>query len=460
LLPEHRQTIFVEMQAATVMAYRLPIIDEGREQEGCSYVPRLFRNAPALFFVGRVHEQVFSSLEVRCKEWGLENRLGKAVLLHHGYTQEVVVSRDKIARNLRLLELAIQELPGEPNLVMSLGLELIRSGKLEAGLERYREALQLMIGLPAGQVVPELRETLLTQLTTHLIKAKRFTEIVQLWQTPFAKSVGLTASQHFLLGLAHLELKQPAEAAEQMRLCLDKRNRPALSPVHKEILKAAPNHCLALALAALKQTAAAEHAFGVALAEEPQSRLVRFDLARFQVERGQPLEALKLLNQLVSEDPKEIQVWQFGGQIALGRPDFVEFARDWTGEALKYHPQDPTLVLQRAEALLLTQEVEQALPLWIKSHSPTSARHLAALVLCECLTEGCERNFSATDEQKVSQEFQKWYRQLIKGGANSVVYQLNESMEKVRLVLPTFVTAWEKATSGAQPRQAALGTVA
>ena len=96
------------------------IIDKGREQEGCSYVPRLFRNAPGLFYLGRVHEQVFSSIEVRCKEWGLKTALGKSALLHHGYTAELVASRDKIARNLRLLELAIEELPDEPNLLMSI----------------------------------------------------------------------------------------------------------------------------------------------------------------------------------------------------------------------------------------------------------------------------------------------------------------------------------------------------
>jgi GT2 family glycosyltransferase/glycosyltransferase involved in cell wall biosynthesis/Tfp pilus assembly protein PilF len=456
LLPEHRQTILQEMQSAAVMGYRLPIIDKGREQEGCSYVPRFFRNAPGLFFVGRVHEQAFSSIAVRCREWGLENRLGKAALLHHGYTPEVVASREKIARNLRLLELAIQELPGEPNLLMSLGLERVRSGQLEAGLDHYREALHLMSASPVGQIVPELRETLLTQLTTHLLKAGRFTEIVQLWETPFAKSAGLTASQHFLLGLAHLELKQPADAAEQMRQCLDKRHRPALSPVHKDILKAGPNHCLALSLVALKQTAEAEQAFHAALAEEPQSRSVRFDFARFQIERNQPLEALKRLNQLVAEDPNEVQVWQFGAQIALSRPDFVEFARDWTGEAFKHCSQDPTIILQRAEALVLTQEVEQALPLWIKAHSPKSARHLAALVLCECLTGDCERSFPAADEKVVSQEFQKWYLQLINSGANSLVYQLHESMEKVRLVLPTFATAWERAMSVNQSPQTAL----
>ncbi len=59
LIPEHKSTLAREIQIASVMAYRLQIIDVGKENEGCSYVPRLFRNAPGLFFVGRVHEQVF-----------------------------------------------------------------------------------------------------------------------------------------------------------------------------------------------------------------------------------------------------------------------------------------------------------------------------------------------------------------------------------------------------------------
>jgi len=232
LLPEHRETIFKEMQCAPVMAYRLPIIDKGREQEGCSYVPRLFRNAPGLFFVGRVHEQIFSSLEVRRDEWGLENRFAKSALLHHGYTKEVVANRNKIARNLRLLELAIEEMPNEPNLLMSFGLELVRSNQLEAGLEQYWEAFHIMSAQPANQIVPELRETLLTQLATHLMSARRFTEIVQLASTPLARNGGMTASQHFLLGLACMELKEPAEAAEQMRQCIAKRTKPALSPIN------------------------------------------------------------------------------------------------------------------------------------------------------------------------------------------------------------------------------------
>src|SRR6185503_940117 len=71
LPPVSHEALRHQLNAVDVMAYRLPIIDHGKEDEGCSYVPRLFRNAPGLFFVGRIHEQVFTSIEVLRPEWGL-----------------------------------------------------------------------------------------------------------------------------------------------------------------------------------------------------------------------------------------------------------------------------------------------------------------------------------------------------------------------------------------------------
>ncbi len=436
LLPEHQQTILQEMQSAKVIGYRLPILNEGLEAEGCSYVPRLFRNAPGLFFVGRVHEQVFSSIEVRAREWGLEHCLGRSVLLHHGYTSEMVASRDKVARNLRLLKLATEELPDEPNLVMNLGLETIRSGRLVEGLGYYREALRLMAALPPKQIMPELRETLLTQLTTSLLGARRHAEIEELWREPYVKSFEMTASQHFMLGLACMELKQPAAAAEHMRACLANRAKPALSPVNKQILTAAPGHCLALSLVALQQGAKAEQAFREALAEDPKSRPARFDFARFLFQQGRPLDALKQLNELVAEHWRDAQAWRLGGQIALSKPEFLQFAQDWTAEAIKNVPSDPFLLLQRAEVLTLSQKPDLALPLWARCLSSDSPRQLAALTLCEILSGVCERRFDPAAEKSVSQEFLKWYRQLIRFQAASVVKQINARLEDLRAILP------------------------
>ena len=434
-----------EIQVSAVMGYRLPIIDRGREEGGCSYVPRLFRNAPGLFFVGRIHEQAFSSIQVRCQQWGLKHQLGKTTLLHHGYTSEVMTTRNKIERNLRLLERAIEELPDEPNLIMSLGLELVRSGKLEAGLERYREAFRLMSALPAAEVTPELRETLLTQFSTHLMAAGRYADIVQLWEVPFAKNGGLTASQHFCLGAALMELKQPAEAAEQMRQCAAKRDRPALSPINPEILKAGPHHCLALCLVALNDADGARNAFDTAMAADPASRPVRFDLARFQAAQGRTAEALKILGQLAMENPAEKHVWELGGQIALNRPEHLQFALPWTREAVKNFPNDTNLLRQRAEALLLNQDAAGALPLWQRLQVPGSVQARAALVICELLTGDRQYHFAAAEEPALSQAALQWYRQGIRLGAHALINQLHERMETIRLTLPDFVRVLESA---------------
>jgi hypothetical protein len=112
------------------------------------------------------------------------------------------------------------------------------------------------------------------------------------------------------------------------------------------------------------------------------------------------------------------------------------------------------IALQHAEALLLNQQAEAALPFWTKAHAPNSARHLAALVICEFASSGTTRQFSAADEKIVSQEFLKWYRQLIKCGANSLASQINEKLDDLQPTLPTaaaILTAAMKQAETAQP---------
>lgn len=139
-----------------------------------------------------------------------------------------------------------------------------------------------------------------------------------------------------------------------------------------------------------------------------------------------------------------------GGQIALSRPEYLEFARDWSGEAIKQFPQNSAVILQRAEALLLSGDAAAALPLWTQAHSPSSARHLAVMVLCENLAGDCRRRFAPGDEPLVSQEFLKWYRALIGVRAMSTVERLNQGMERLGAALPTFVKMWETAVKEAQ----------
>ena len=436
-LPVESHALLRRMLAdEAVMGWRLPLVDIGRESEGQSYVPRLFRNAPGLCWVGRVHEQVFYSVEVRRKEWGLGNRLGDAGLRHHGYTPEVMRERGKVERNLRLLERAIDEIPDDPALVMNYGLELIRSDRIDEGLSQYRMAFAMMSQQVPATVVPETREALLTQYGTYLLSARRAGEVPGLFASPLARRSPFTASQHFVLGLALRELQQFSEAAEQLRACLAKRGEATLTPVNSEIRKVTPRHFLALSLWQGKEPAAAEAEFRLALEEDGAAQKLAVDFARFLQEQGQVVEALQLLNQFTSAYPTHAGPWIAGGRIALGRPELLEVALNWTDVAVNHHPTEPAMLAQRAEALLLAGDWAQALPLWTELSRSSDARALAAQLVCGLASGGEIQLPDDAAGTAISGEFSHWYWRLVEFGTEAVVLRLHARVEVLDACLP------------------------
>ncbi|HEX7569799.1 MAG TPA: glycosyltransferase [Verrucomicrobiae bacterium] len=443
--------LLADLKKADALAHRLPLVNAG-QNDGRSFVPRLFRNAPGVYYFGRVHEQVFPSLLPHCKNWGLKTALGTAEILHHGYTKEMVRDRNKIGRNLKLLRLALAENPSDVNLVMNFGLELVRSDNLAGGVEQYREAFRLMSAQKTGDVVPELREVLLTQFTSQLYKIRAHAEVVEILNSPLARQGGLTASLHLALGLAHFELKQFSEAADQMRQCLVKRKQPALSPINTDIHTAAPQHGLALCLAKLGDAAGADKAFQAALAEPGGAEAVKLDFAKFLTAQNRFVEALHQLHEIVAQNPRQAAAWRLGGEIALARAELLEFARDWTGEAVRALPENHDLAGQRAEALLLSGDPAAALALWEEIwNRDRSARTLAALILCETAeSPTTHAPEEGADELAASRAFIEWYQKLIAVRSPALVARVNEQLEKLARALPTAAQMLESALTEAE----------
>lgn len=429
-----------DMQRTDAIACRLPLVDHGHETKGQSFVPRLFRNAPEVFYHGRIHEQVFPSLVECGKKWGLITGVGTAQLLHHGYTKEIVRERNKTGRNLHLLRLAVEEQPEEANLQMNLGLELIRTGDMAAGLACYRKALTLMSAQPPSALVPELREALLTQFARHLHNVRGHDEIVRMLTSPLARNGGLTASLHLALGLAYFELKQFSEAADQMRQCLSRRKQAALSPINPDILTAVPHHCLAMSLIKLGDVVGAEKAFQAGLGETGDE--LKLDYAKFLALQNRLVDALRQLHEIVRVNAGNAVAWRLGGEIALSKPDYLKFASDWTAEAIRQLPEDGVIIGQRAEALLLSQDNLAALPLWLRAiNGQRPPRALAAQIICGLLTaHPAEKLHNCVEEGAVSHAFVGWYRQLVAVGARDTIVHLNSSVEKLRPILPSAAT--------------------
>ncbi len=443
-----------DMSQPEALAYRLPLFNVEHEAEGQSYVPRLFRNAPGVFYKGRIHEQVFPSLVPLGKSWGLSLTFGTAQLLHHGYTKELVRDRNKIKRNLELLALAVEENPQDANLMMNFGLELVRLDDLAGGVEKYRQAFKLMSAQKEEETAPELREVLLIQFTCHLYKIRAHEEVVQVLNSPLAKTGGLAASLHFALGLALYELKQYAAAAEQMRQCIRLRHEPALAPINTDILTSAPEHCLALNLAKTGDTAGAEKAFLTALTRQGRLEDVKLDYAKFLVAGNRAVDAFRKLHEVVAANSRNLAAWRVGGEIALGRPEFLEFAGNWTTEAMRYVAEDFIVNRQRAEVLLLNGETKTAAELWERLwNSERQPVILAALILCETLeSQPKHAPDKIVDEPNTSRAFIKWYQRLIAMRAYAVVKRINERLEPLSRTLPTAAGMLEKAL--AEPQKA------
>ena len=442
-----------DMANRNVIAFRLPLINAGQEAAGRSFVPRLFRNLPGAYFRGRIHEQVFASLLDRAKVWGVKTALGSAELRHHGYNDEMVRDRNKVERNLKLLRAAIAEDPNDINLVMNLGMELVRSDDLAGGVEKYREAYARMCAQPEAERVPELREVLLTQFTCQLYKVRRHDEVVQALGSPLAQHGGLTGSLHFALGLAYFELKQFSEAADQMRQCLAKRKQLGLTPINTDILTSAPRHCLAICLAKLGEAPAAEQAFIAALAEaRPADQLIiKTDYARFLHAANRSVEALQQLHAVVTADPRHHLAWRLGGEIALSRPEYREVAGDWTGEAFQALPDNPVIAAQRAEALTLNGHAAAAAEVWEQiwrsEHDP---RTLAALILCEIAAgKTAHAPGPGEDELATSRAFVEWYQKLIAFRAKPLLDTINARLEPLAGPLPSAAEMLRAALSDA-----------
>ncbi|MGR6546405.1 glycosyltransferase [Paenibacillus tundrae] len=109
----------------------------GSGQQGATVNPvlRLFRNAPEHRFEGRIHEQIAAAICRRNPEAAFH--LTDMIIHHYGYQTAVVEHKDKVNRNLRLLEQVVKEEPDQPFHHYNLGVEYLRLGEAERALKTF-----------------------------------------------------------------------------------------------------------------------------------------------------------------------------------------------------------------------------------------------------------------------------------------------------------------------------------
>ncbi len=426
-----------DLLGAAHAGLRLPLINAGTAAGGASYVPRLFRNAPGLCFLGRVHEQVFSTLARQGHRWQLSLGLGRATLLHHGYDAQVKKSKDKVQRNLRLLERALEEMPGEPALMLNYGLDLYNDGQMGQALQQLGLAAQAMQSLPAGSILPEVRDRLVNTYSSLLMQAEDYEKAADFAQSTLARASGPTATAHYLRGLALLKLTRHGEAAVELESCIAKAGAPTMAPGCAAVHTAAPHHLLALCYARDGRAGQAQEQFQKALDKEQTNAALRHDFAQFLANEKRPGDALCMLHEFLTLHPTQTHLWALGAKIANQSVADNTVPLEWTAQALLHHPGDEDLRRHRAVALLTAGHFDEALALFEAAQDPDSAATTAAIYFCRIASGRSESLAEPADEPTVSQCWAGWYRRLLVHENDRALRVIHSHLPDVDRVLPT-----------------------
>lgn len=129
----------------TVYAARI-INRSGSGNETEHYFPRFFPNNAGIRYEGLIHERPASQTVESFSASRLPHRLKGFTVVHHGYQQDVVQGRDKMRRNIALLERILE---AQDNLYYryKLGSMLLSAGRVSEAvsqIERVLAALESM----------------------------------------------------------------------------------------------------------------------------------------------------------------------------------------------------------------------------------------------------------------------------------------------------------------------------
>jgi glycosyltransferase involved in cell wall biosynthesis len=332
LSPAEKQNLPALVNSDNVALIRLPLINTHQGQVSKSILPRLFRNIPAIQFQGCVHEGVYTALLKVSKEWQMDISLGDLLILHHGYTAEVISERNKVQRNYELLLKALEERPNEAYFYMQLGLELRRMDRLAESFDAYAKALNLAETQPNQIITDEVRETLLTQYSGYLLADKQYEKVLDVLTSDLAMRQPLTPGQLLVRGRALIHLRQPQYALNDLQQAYSRREEATLFPSAIDPMSDAAEALLAEALYLNRRFREAIPNFEKVLNRSSSDLRIILAYSECLDANGQIGAALEFLKRQSKTHKNAIEIIKHGYRLIVKYPDSNQVAEGWLME--------------------------------------------------------------------------------------------------------------------------------
>jgi len=187
------------------------IVDDvdGRVKRTTDYVSRFF-NKNIFHFEGIVHEQIVS------KDGSPYNREIIEISVEHiGYTDKMLKSKDKIERNIRLLQSAISLNEKDPYLYYQLGKSYYLKKEYVKTIEAFSNALDYSHDNCQGYL-----EDILITYGYCLLNIGKYSDALEL--ESYIPCFDASADFHFIMGLVYMNNGMFQKAVERFSACVDK----------------------------------------------------------------------------------------------------------------------------------------------------------------------------------------------------------------------------------------------
>ena len=397
LAPNSCQTLNEDINRQNIIGYRLPLENLSSPLSGVNYVPRLFRNSPGLYFIGKIHETIYASLLVVGGQWNMEQDLGTTKILHHGYKQDEILRKNKIKRNLSLYEDALADLPDEPSIMMNYAHDLNHDGQTQKANQIFKKIFNILEQHKKEDITPEVREQFFHNYGVFLAQENQMEELVKIMYSRTARDTGPVANVHYLAALGLINCKRYAEAIRELELCVEKANDDSLAPSVPEIRSWRPKHLLANAHASIGDEDAAIRYWEEVLAECLNSPDPFHDYARYMSTLGKNKQAMVILIKAMEAGLNDQKIWELGAGIVNSAPELAEMALDWTEEAIIFFPESDVTNVRRGEALMKNGMYLEAIQFFDRLTSRGERTATAAQLICKKMMD----QLSAEDLKKV-----------------------------------------------------------
>ena len=339
--PESRGLIrqAADSAAADALHLRLVNVDPHGRQSADWQAIRMFRTDAGVRYRGRIHERpVFPLDSAAAPDWPAAPGV---TILHHGYQASAIEQRDKAARNLRLVEKALEEIPEDDLIERSLYLFYYGWGTLGPEREqRIRAWVEFVDARPELERPPVSAwiPTGLGQYAWALSDQRRHAEAEVRARRVLAKH-GPSLPLYLVIARARAATGD-YEAAEEALAVLLAPDTPVSDayrhfPLDAGLVRRRARHLQAEVAERHEQYDEAAKLYAALVREEPDYLPSVLRLACVEVQRGRFAEALSTIQRrprLLEQGLPEIDCLCLALSLAIRSPDQAKWQKrvhDW-----------------------------------------------------------------------------------------------------------------------------------